>query len=47
MRTSWRALAIAALIGLGAAAANAATLDDVKQRGKLVCGTAPNIPGYA
>ena len=47
MKTSWRAFAIGALLTLVATAAHAATLDDVKQRGKLVCGTAPNIPGYA
>lgn len=29
------------------ATALAATLDDVKQRGVVHCGTAPNIPGYA
>src|SRR5690606_27768323 len=29
------------------AAAQAATLDEVKQRGVLHCGTAPNIPGFA
>jgi general L-amino acid transport system substrate-binding protein len=29
------------------AGASAATLDDVKQRGVLHCGTAPNIPGFA
>jgi general L-amino acid transport system substrate-binding protein len=29
------------------AAALGATLDDVKQRGVVHCGTAPNIPGYA
>jgi len=47
MRRSLRALAIAAAMSLCAAAAGAATLDDVKQRGKLICGVAPNIPGYA
>ncbi|MBI3707941.1 MAG: amino acid ABC transporter substrate-binding protein [Proteobacteria bacterium] len=35
--------ACAVLPGLAAAA----TLDDVKARGALHCGTAPNIPGYA
>lgn len=42
------------LIGLGAvvtalapAIATSATLDDVKQRGVVHCGTAPNIPGFA
>lgn len=39
----------AALLSLTvvSAAASAATLDDVKQRGVLHCGTAPNIPGFA
>src|SRR3712207_4382623 len=32
---------------LAPVAAGAATLDDVKQRGVLHCGTAPNIPGFA
>ncbi|MBM3600724.1 MAG: transporter substrate-binding domain-containing protein, partial [Alphaproteobacteria bacterium] len=36
--------AVAVLLPL---AAGAATLDDVKQRGVLHCGTAPNIPGFA
>jgi len=30
-----------------ASAATAATLDDVKARGSLLCGTAPSIPGFA
>ena len=47
MRLSWQALAIAALVAMGVTASQAATLDDVKARGKLICGTAPNIPGYA
>jgi general L-amino acid transport system substrate-binding protein len=37
----------AALAAVLPAAAGAATLDDVKQRGVLHCGTAPNIPGFA
>lgn len=40
-----RLAAIAA--ALWPAAVGAATLDDVKQRGSVHCGTAPNIPGYA
>ncbi|MGE5203034.1 MAG: amino acid ABC transporter substrate-binding protein [Acidobacteriota bacterium] len=38
------ALTLGAMI---AGAASAAVLDDVKQRGKLVCGVGPNIPGFA
>lgn len=43
------AAAFAAVLPLAVPAlpANAATLDDVKQRGVLTCGTAPNIPGFA
>jgi general L-amino acid transport system substrate-binding protein len=37
----------AALAALGPAVAISATLDDVKQRGAVHCGTAPNIPGFA
>src|ERR1051326_4557274 len=37
-----------AMLGLfGLATTEAATLDDVKQRGKLICGIAPNIAGFA
>src|SRR5688500_13565966 len=41
------ASAIAALAALAAAPAAAATLDDVKARGTLRCGVAPNAPGFA
>jgi general L-amino acid transport system substrate-binding protein len=47
MRNIVTALTLAALGAFGAVAAQSATLDDVKQRGKLICGVAPNIPGYA
>jgi general L-amino acid transport system substrate-binding protein len=30
-----------------AGSAKAATLDTIKQRGSVICGTAPNIPGFA
>jgi general L-amino acid transport system substrate-binding protein len=37
-----------AVLGLvGLSAAEASTLDDVKARGKLICGVAPNIAGFA
>jgi len=38
----------AMLIALsGAVGAHAATLDDIKQRGSVVCGVAPNNPGFS
>ncbi len=37
----------AVVAALCPAAVGGATLDDVKQRGSVHCGTAPNIPGYA
>ena len=37
----------AALAALFCASANAATLDTIKARGSVICGTAPNIPGFA
>ena len=37
------ALSFAVAVVLGLAAAQASTLDDAKQRGKLICGIAPNI----
>ncbi|HSE76979.1 MAG TPA: amino acid ABC transporter substrate-binding protein [Alphaproteobacteria bacterium] len=40
-------LVLMALALWPSATALAATLDDVKQRGVVHCGTAPNIPGYA
>ena len=36
-----------ALTGLAAAGASAATLDDVKARGKLNCGVTTGVPGFA
>lgn len=36
-----------AVAGLGAAAASAATLDDVKARGSLNCGVTTGVPGFA
>jgi general L-amino acid transport system substrate-binding protein len=47
MRRLLGTLSIAVLAVLGLAAAQASTLDDVKSRGKLVCGIAPNIAGFA
>ena len=46
MKLRFALAAFAAAFGLSAAS-SAATLDDVKQRGVLHCGTAPNIPGFA
>ena len=43
-RSLMPALALAALL---AATAQAGTLEDVRQRGKLVCGVAPNVAGFA
>jgi general L-amino acid transport system substrate-binding protein len=37
----------AALAALACASASAATLDTVKARGTVNCGTAPNLPGFA
>jgi general L-amino acid transport system substrate-binding protein len=44
-----RVAAVTCLIAIAAFGplAGAGTLDDVRQRGKLVCGTAPNYPGFA
>jgi general L-amino acid transport system substrate-binding protein len=47
MRKLLGALSLVVVAVLGLAAAQASTLDDVKQRGKLVCGVAPNIAGFA
>lgn len=49
-RRSWlarRALAAAALLTLALPAAEAATLDDVRTRGHLVCGVLEGMPGFA
>src|SRR5437764_2494842 len=40
-------LIAAALAALVSASAHAATLDAIKQRGTVNCGTAPNLPGFA
>ncbi len=40
-------MVVLVVLGAGLAMAQASTLDDVKQRGKLVCGIAPNIAGFA
>jgi general L-amino acid transport system substrate-binding protein len=40
-------LGAVAVAGLAAGAAGAATLDDVKARGKLNCGVATGVPGFA
>ncbi|MEP9373480.1 amino acid ABC transporter substrate-binding protein [Mesorhizobium sp. KR1-2] len=37
----------AALVVAGSLGAQAGTLDDVKQRGSVVCGVAPNNPGFS
>jgi general L-amino acid transport system substrate-binding protein len=47
MRKLLGTLSLAILVVVGLTAAQASTLDDVKQRGKLVCGIAPNIAGFA
>jgi len=47
MRKYLGAFAVLVLGTAMAGAACAAVLDDVKQRGKLVCGVGPNIPGFA
>lgn len=45
--TFFRAVTVAALLALGAGAASAATLDDVKGRGKLRCGVNTGLLGFA
>ena len=48
MRKIFRAPLLAlVLLSAAAIAARAGTLDDVKQRGKLICGVAPNVAGFA
>jgi len=47
MRNIRTALALGALVAFSAVTVQAATLDDVKQRGKLLCGIAPNVAGFA
>lgn len=47
MRKILGALGVLMLGAAVAGTASAAVLDDVKQRGKLVCGVGPNIPGFA
>ena len=42
-----RGLFAALLAALLCASADAATLDTIKQRGSVNCGTAPNLPGFA
>src|SRR5436189_3254644 len=37
----------ASLAALVCTSAHAATLDTIKQRGAVSCGTAPNLPGFA
>jgi len=44
---STRTLVISAVLTILAAGAHASTLDDVKQRGVVRCGTSPNNPGFA
>jgi len=40
-------LVAAGLAALVCTSAHAATLDTIKQRGTVNCGTAPNLPGFA
>jgi general L-amino acid transport system substrate-binding protein len=40
-------LVAASLAALVSTSAGAATLDTIKQRGTVNCGTAPNLPGFA
>ena len=47
MRKLLWGLSLTVLALFGFSAAQASTLDDVKARGKLVCGVAPNIAGFA
>ena len=35
-----------ALVALSAGTAMAGTLDEVKERGKLICGVYPGLPGF-
>jgi general L-amino acid transport system substrate-binding protein len=37
----------AAILAIGAFGARAGTLDEVKQRGSVICGVAPNNPGFS
>ena len=39
--------AVAASMGLGATAANAAILDDVKAKGYVQCGVPGGVPGFS
>src|SRR3712207_6631474 len=47
MRTTILPIVIGAAVGLSAAAASAATLDDVKAKGFVQCGTNTGLPGFA
>src|SRR6185436_5249031 len=47
MMTYFAAALAAAATALMASSAMAGTLDEVKKRGKINCGVAPNIPGFA
>jgi general L-amino acid transport system substrate-binding protein len=40
------AAAMGAALALGAAGANATTLDTIKQRGQLICGSNPGLAGF-
>jgi general L-amino acid transport system substrate-binding protein len=46
MRSHFAWLAVAALAVAGALSANAATLDQVKTRGQLICGANPGLAGF-
>jgi general L-amino acid transport system substrate-binding protein len=46
MRSHFACLAGAALAAAGALSANAATLDQVKTRGQLICGANPGLAGF-
>jgi general L-amino acid transport system substrate-binding protein len=46
MKTKIAAAAFGAILALGATAASAATLDTVKQRGQLICGSNTGLAGF-
>ena len=47
MQKALVSIAIAASLGLGATAAQAATLDDVKAKGYIQCGVTGGVPGFS
>ena len=46
MKINLWAAALGAVVALGATAANATTLDTVKQRGQLICGSNTGLAGF-